>query len=237
MISPRVAKIIESLPHGFVAFLARKILHGYLDKNANIKIDGEDNLRNLKGPVIFICNHLSNADGLILNRLLVNNNVTFVAGVKLSDDYVTKLGTYIAKTTPIKPDTADKEGLAKIIKLLREGNNICIFPEGTRSRDGVMIKAKKGLFLISKMGKANIVPIGMWGTEKLMPVNKAGDMSSESFHKADVYINIGKSLSIPAKLKDEDRKDYEERAIDEVMVSIAKLLPKEYRGYYSFDEK
>jgi 1-acyl-sn-glycerol-3-phosphate acyltransferase len=82
------------------------------------------------------------------------------------------------------------------------------------------------------MSNAKLVPIGMCGTENLLPINDEGDMRSETFHHADVYVNIGKPFDIAKKGKDEDRKVYEERATDEAMRKIAELLPEEYRGVY-----
>jgi 1-acyl-sn-glycerol-3-phosphate acyltransferase len=94
---------------------------------------------------------LSNADGLVLNRVLRLTDPTFVAGVKLSENSVTNIGMNVVKTTHIVPDSADHEGLKKIIRLVKSGENILIFPEGTRSRTGSMIKAKKGILLIARL--------------------------------------------------------------------------------------
>ncbi|CAM2753277.1 lysophospholipid acyltransferase family protein [Hathewaya histolytica] len=233
MISPTMAKLISILPEGIVHFLARKVVDKNINKYANIKINGLENLKGIKTPTIFICNHLSNSDGLILGKVLKDFDPTFVAGIKLSNDPTTNLAIGIHKTTTIKPNTADKEGLKNIMNLIKEGENIIIFPEGTRSRTGKMIQAKKGILLISKLTKAPIVPIGLYGTEKLLPINKEGDMSSEKFNYADVNISIGKQFFMPKKESDEDKKVYEERAINEIMYSIAELIPEEYRGVYS----
>lgn len=235
MLSPKLAKLIEILPEPMVGVIAKKALNSYLNKYANLHIQGIENIKNTKRPIIFICNHLSNSDGLVLNKVLniMNNfDVTFVLGVKLNDDVITKLGTYCVKTTPVKPNTADKEGLTKMVSILKSNNNILIFPEGTRSRNGAMIEARKGLSLIAKLSKAIIVPIGISGSEKLMPINKEGDMYKEDFHYADVYINIGEAFYLDKKHEGEDRKDYEKRAVDEAMYKIAELIPEEYRGVY-----
>ncbi|PJI07673.1 MULTISPECIES: lysophospholipid acyltransferase family protein [Clostridium] len=237
MISPVVAKIIELLPDTVTGFLSRNILKMYLKKYADIQVRGMENLKGINTPIMFIGNHLSNSDGLVLNKVLEDYDVTFVAGVKLNKDAITKLGTYCVKTTPIKPNTADKEGISRIIKLLRNKNNIFVFPEGTRSRTGGMIEAKKGPLLIAKMGKAVIVPVGICGSEKLMPIDKSGNMYDESFHYAKVKVNIGKPFYFGSRNKDENKKDYEKRVIDDAMYKIAELIPEEYRGVYSYTKK
>jgi len=232
MISKVVLRIIDVLPDKVVSFIANKLLDAYINKYANIKTYGMEKIVDIKSPIIFICNHLSNADGIVMNRLLKDNNVTFVAGIKLTDNKLTKLGFHVAKTINIKPNSADKEAISKIVNTLKQGNNIFIFPEGTRSRNGKMAEAKKGLLLMAKLSKATIVPMGIWGTEKLLPINET-DMASERFNYADVNIKVGEPILISTKSEDEDKNQYHDRAMHEIMMSIALLLPEQYRGVYS----
>lgn len=95
-----------------------------------------------------------------------------------------------------------------------------------------MIEAKKGVLLIARLAKATIVPIGIWGSEKLLPINKSGEMSDESFQHAEVTVNIGKPICLVEKEKDEDKHLYEDRALESLMKEIAILLPEKYRGVY-----
>lgn len=232
MISPIMLRIIDFLPDKVVSFIANKLLDTYINKYANIKTNGMEKIAHANSPIIFICNHLSNADGIIMNRLLKDHNVTFVAGIKLTDNKLTKLGFHVAKTINIKPNSADKEAISKIVNTLKQGNNIMIFPEGTRSRNGKMAEAKKGLLLMAKLSKATIVPMGIWGTEKLLPINET-DMASEKFNYADVNINIGEPIILPTKNDEEDKSQYHDRVMHEIMSGIAMLIPEEYRGVYS----
>jgi 1-acyl-sn-glycerol-3-phosphate acyltransferase len=232
MISTTTAKIINILPDKFVTYISKKVVDRYLKKYANINIEGNENLKGIKTPTIFICNHLSNSDGLVLGKALKEIDPTFVAGVKLSNNAITSIGVNAIKTTNIKPKTADKEGLKKIIKLVNQGESLLIFPEGTRSRVGSLIEAKKGIFLIARMTGAPIVPIGLYGTEKLLPINKEEDMSAETFNYADIHINIGKQFEFPKSAKEQEKKEYEDFATKYIMKKIAELLPENYRGVY-----
>lgn len=231
MIKAWQAGIIELLPKTLVNKLANKILNGYLNKYANLKVEGIEKIKDVKRPIIFICNHLSNSDALVLNKVLEKEDVTFVAGVKLQKYEVTNLGINLVKTTPLKPNTADKEGLTKIINILKSNGNVFIFPEGTRSRESKMIPGKKGIILIAKLTKATIVPIGIHGTEKLLPINNE-DMTKEEFGYADVFVNVGDAITLPKKDQNEEKQEYEERCMNFLMGNIAKLLPEKYRGVY-----
>lgn len=232
MVTMLIAKIINIVPDRFVTYISKKVVNQYLKKYANIKIKGNENLKEIKTPTIFICNHLSNSDGLVLDKVLKEVDPTFVAGVKLSNNPVTNIGVNVIKTTSIKPNSADKEGIKKVIKLVKQGESLLIFPEGTRSRVGSLIKAKKGIILIARLTGAPITPIGLYGTEKLLPINQSGDMGAETFDYADVHINIGKQFEIPKRTKEQDKKEYEDVTTNNIMKKIAELLPDNYRGVY-----
>ena len=229
------AGILNKLPDNVTTFICNRLLNGFLRKYAIINVEGMENLNDLNEPVIFICNHLSNSDALVMNKVLGKQDVTFVAGIKLSKNKFTNLGIHVIKTIPIKPNSADKDAMSNIVNTVKSGNNVFIFPEGTRSRNGGLQEGKRGILLIQKLTKAKIVPIGIHGTEKMLPINDSG-MDKEEFHRSKVYINIGKPIQIPERNKEENKKEYEEKAMNYVMKSIAQLLPEEYRGIYRDDK-
>lgn len=233
MLSPTTVKIINMLPEDFLIKIAKKIANRYVNKYANLKVTGLENIDKVKKPRIFVCNHLSNSDGLVLNKILKEkSDPYFIAGVKLSNDPITNIGTKIVKNIAIKPNSADKDAITKVVKALKSGEDILIFPEGTRSRTGAMIEGKKGILLFARMAKAEIIPIGMSGTDKLLPISENGNMGGEKWQNADVTVNIGNKIEFPPKEKNEDRHEYDDRCMDILMRSIAKLLPEQYRGVY-----
>jgi 1-acyl-sn-glycerol-3-phosphate acyltransferase len=229
--NPWYVTVVNYLPDNVVAFVAKKLVARFLKKYADIRLEGMENLENLEKPVLFISNHLSNSDGIVLNKVLEQHDPTFVAGVKLSQNKYTNLGIYVVKTIPITPNSADKEAMSTIIKTLKSGNNVVIFPEGTRSRDGGMIQARKGILLIQKLTKATIIPIGIYGSEDLLPINDAG-MEKEKFKHATVNIKIGEPIKMLQREVEEEKHSFEDRAMNHVMKSIAVLLPEAYRGVY-----
>ena len=223
--------LLKYLPDNIVTLISRKLVNGFLNKYADIKIEGMENLKNLENPVIFISNHLSNSDGIVLNKVLENQDVTFVAGVKLSQNRFTNIGRYVVKTITITPNSADKDAMSSIIKTVKAGNNVLLFPEGTRSRTGSLMEARRGILLVQKFTKADIIPIGICGSEKLLPINDLG-MEKEKFQHARVNVKIGKSIKMLEKNENEDRHEFEARSMKHVMKGVAELLPEAYRGVY-----
>lgn len=235
MLSPVVVKIIKIMPESLLVKFAKRTVSGFLKKYATIHTEGFENIAKAEGAKIFVCNHLSNADGLVLDKILKEKyDPTFVAGEKLSDDPVTNLGTKIVKNITIKPNSADREAIQNMISILKDGNNLFLFPEGTRSRTGAMIEGKKGILLVARLSKAQIVPVSMWGTDKLLPINEGGTMADEAWNHADVHVKFGEPITLPRKKEEgESKHEFDERSLNTIMMGIAKGLPEEYRGVYS----
>lgn len=207
-----------------------KILDRTIKKYGNIEILNKDIVEARRGiPTVYIGNHLSNIDGVLLNNLLKDNDIAFMAGVKLSKNPLTKLVMDTVNTIPIEPNSPDKKALKKAVEHLSKGGSLFIFPEGTRSRTGAMIESRKGFLLIAKMANVDIVPIGLEGTEKLLPIK--GDMGRESFQYADVKIIVGKPFSILEKTE-ANKDDWTNIANRNAMGKIAELIDNKYRGVY-----
>lgn len=230
----KIIDIVSKMPPGIQkVFTELYIDFNFFFKNVKVKVKGSENLEKAERPCIFISNHLSNLDGVILSRLLKKEfDPYFVAGIKLNHEKLTNLFKNFFKTIDIRPNTADLDSMRSIINAVKEGHNIVIFPEGTRSRTGEMAEAKKGILFIAKMTKAEIVPISLSGTEKVLPVDRAENMGNERIKKGTIDVVIGEPFKIPARKKDEDKTEYDDRTLAMIMGSVAKGLPEEYRGYY-----
>lgn len=224
-------KFINLLPESLITKFVSFYVNFQIKKHVRLDVKGLENLNSdLKRPYLFVCNHLSNSDGLVLNKVLEEENVIFVAGKKLESNSFTNLGFKIVRSISILPNSPDKDAIKKVISAVKEGNSILIFPEGTRSRTATMLEGKKGILLFAKLTNAPIVPIGIWGTEKFMPIEE--DMGKEVFNDAEININIGKVFNLPKKSDDETKGNWEANCLNQIMVRIAELLPKDYRGFY-----
>jgi len=222
---------VNLLPEPLLIKFVRFYVNLQIKKHARLDVKGLENLScDYKRPYLFVCNHLSNSDALVLNKVLEKENIIFVAGKKLESNSLTNLGFRIIGSIPISPNSPDKAAIKKVIGAVKEGNSILIFPEGTRSRTAKMLEGKKGILLLAKLTNAPIVPIGIWGTEKFMPIEK--DMGKEAFYDADINMNIDEVFNLPKKSDDETKGNWEANCLNHIMMRIAELLPKEYRGFY-----
>lgn len=227
-----VLPLVNLMPDSIVRFLGRLATNYLLSKYADVEISGEEVLKDRENkPTIFIANHLSNVDGAILNSLLRNNSVSFMAGVKLGKNPFTSFFLKSIDHIPITPGSPDKGAIKAALNHLKSGGSIVIFPEGTRSRTGSLIHVKKGFILMVKLANVPVVPIALEGTEAVMPIDD-NDMGGEKLHQAKVKVKIGEPFTLPPKEECPPDTDWEELCADFAMRKIAVMLEPKYQGVY-----
>jgi 1-acyl-sn-glycerol-3-phosphate acyltransferase len=75
-------------------------------------------------------------------------------------------------TIPVKRGEADLGAMKTVISKLKEGNGVCLFPEGTRTRDGKIAAFKPGFGLLCRRGNAAVVPAVVDGAFECWPRHK-----------------------------------------------------------------
>jgi len=80
---------------------------------------------------------------------------------------------------PVERDGNDMSALREVIKKIKEGNAVVLFPEGTRSPDGNLQKARAGIGLVIAKTGAPVMPIRICGAYESFPKNAKGLRSSQ----------------------------------------------------------
>lgn len=120
---------------------------------------------------IFISNHQSQLDIPVLEVLLKDYNVRFLAKKSLFS--IPFFGWGIRALGYVPVDREDpKEGLKSLlacVERVKEGVSLIVFPEGTRSATGELLPFKVGGFLIPLKAGVPICPLAIWGTVEILP--------------------------------------------------------------------
>jgi 1-acyl-sn-glycerol-3-phosphate acyltransferase len=121
-------------------------------------------------PCIFMANHVSNLDPPILLPLLPFRSAFFIKRSLLNIPLV-GYGMRLAGFVPVDRDgrlESARESVQLASKVLVSGVNISTFPEGTRSRDGVLLPFKKGPFYLAMESGVPVIPVSIFGSEHMM---------------------------------------------------------------------
>jgi 1-acyl-sn-glycerol-3-phosphate acyltransferase len=109
---------------------------------------------------------------------------------------------------------------------LAAGRPIGVFPEGTRSRTGVLREPKFGVSLLAMRSGAPLLPVGISGSGKIFPGR------SRWPHRTRVDIHIGKPFSLPHQPTGRLDRETLAEGTERIMREIAALLPEWQRGRY-----
>lgn len=147
--------------------VATKICEIVVKMLFKVEVIGIENIPN-EGSCIFACNHKSNWDPIILAGLIRKRKMNGIAKKELFDNAVLKFILNKLSVIPIDRDKPDVSSVKNILRVLKQGEAIMIFPEGTRHRDkNSFVKAKAGLGMFAVKGKSNIIPISLISDYKL----------------------------------------------------------------------
>jgi len=132
---------------------------------------------------LLCCNHISYIDP-VYHIIALRQKVHFMARDNIFKNkffgwFLKKMGAYA-----VKRGSSDTESIKMTFNLLKNGENIGIFPEGTRSKDGVIGKGKAGAALVAFKSGISLVPAAIY--------TKGGRV--KAFHKTTVV--YGKPVTI-----------------------------------------
>jgi 1-acyl-sn-glycerol-3-phosphate acyltransferase len=184
------------------------------------------------GGAIFAGNHLSVADELFLGSV-VPRHIAFWAKAEYFSG--TGIGGFCTKALmhgvgAIKVERGGgRAALAAFdgaIPVLKGGDMVAIYPEGTRSPDGRLYRGRTGVARLAVAAGVPIIPVGTIGTEKIQPIGQPYPMIG----RGKPTIKFGKPIETAGRA--DDRTSL--RALtDEVMAEIQKLTGQEYVPRYA----
>lgn len=168
------------------------------------EVIGEENIPN-EGNIIIAANHKSNLDPIFLAAAIKNREVAAIAKKELFN--IKPLGFILDKLNviPINRDKPDVSTIKNILRAIKDGYVLGIFPEGTRIKGPGFGEAKAGLSVFAIKGKAMVVPISIISNYKL-------------FNRVTIYID--KPISFEEYYKQKLTTEENERLAQNVLEVI-----------------
>jgi 1-acyl-sn-glycerol-3-phosphate acyltransferase len=167
------------------------------------------------GPAILASNHASYLDPPLVG-VSCRKDVYFLARKSLFERPV--IGPLIAQlnTVPVDRDRGDVGAVRALIKLLKSGNRVLVFPEGTRSKDGNLQPARAGVGLLIAKSLAPVVPVRVFGSYAALP-------RSGGIRFVPITVVIGKPLFFTKQDLGTDERTAYQVLSDRVMAAIAAI--------------
>ncbi|WP_223703482.1 lysophospholipid acyltransferase family protein [Sutcliffiella deserti] len=129
-----------------------------------IKVIGAENMPN-NGPVLLCSNHIDNLDPPVVG-ITAPRTVHFMAKEEVFKVPILKTILPKIHAFPVKRGMSDREALRSALKVLKEGNVLGLFPEGTRSKSGELQKGLAGAGFFALRSDAVVIPCAIIGPYK-----------------------------------------------------------------------
>jgi 1-acyl-sn-glycerol-3-phosphate acyltransferase len=177
---------------------------------------------NCRKPFIIAFNHIN---FLEVPMLVVNAYPCPVTGLVQANAWKNRIMGFLFDSydaIPINREGSYLQTFRKVRQAMEDGFFVCIAPEGKRSGDGILRKAKGGIIQLSMITGAPILPIAHFGGQNFWH-------NIKRFKRTPFTFRIGR----PFRLRTRPEKEEYADILDEMMAQIAGLLPEELRGEYA----
>lgn len=203
---------------------------------AIVRIQVEGDLASIPrtGPLIVAANHASSADPVLIGAFLpktLGRPLNWLGKRELVEMPV--IGWFMRRVPihPVDRATADLEAFRIAMRILESGNILAVFPEGTRSEDGLLQEAKDGAAVLALRSGAPVLPVAVGDSDRLWPKRSRLPRLGRT-----VTVRYGRPFRVAEELplapSGMDRRAAKEAATALIMARIAELLPERQRGVY-----
>ena len=194
------------------------------------KVEGMENIPEDRAFII-AANHSSYFDIFLPPTLVipkVDKKIHALVNSHYWKPFITRFFLNIWEAIPVyvgkESDAKEKNRIAaeKAVNYLKNNELVMIFPEGKRSHDGKLKKAYTGIARLALNAKVPVLPVGIIGANKVLPVGKA----FPRFRKCEV--KVGKLIYFEKYYNKRKNKKMLEDITRKVMQQIAKLINQKY---------
>lgn len=195
-------------------------------------VENEDALLAREGErgSVIICNHTSMAEVIALLPELFcrGRRVRPVFKSEFAKTSIVEWAFSRAGGIPVERGTADMKCLRRCQHALQRGEDVLIFPEGTRIRErGAKPEVHGGFALIAQMGKAPVVPVAVCGWTDITPEGK------RLMRPKKCWIRAGEPVALtdaPAELKRKEKLSWLESEAMGCVYTMRDALCDEHPG-------
>ena len=198
-------------------FGARRISRPLVELLWNPRVTGLENIPR-EGGFVIASNHLANIDSFVL-PVVLPRQIRFVAkdtlwAQKGLRGRILRWFFDAVEAVPVDREalSSGKGALQAGLTILREGDGFAIYPEGTRSKDGLLHPGKQGAAWLAVESGCPVIPVGLKGTQhmftRLLP------------HRGSVTVRVGTPIEVedidPDASKGVRRRLLNARIMDEI---------------------
>lgn len=194
------------------------------------RVEGVENLPpRSQGGMVVVMNHVHWLDIPIIGDLVpFNYRLSWLGKRELFEHPIAGWWLRVMKVIPINRGKRDVAAMANVVEALKNGAVLLMFPEGTRSRDGILRKGRGGAVRMAIEAGVPIVPVALTGTEHGL---------KGTIQRKPVLVRIGEPYRISGAENGRLSEEVMQELTTDMMRRIAAMLPAEQRGAYAAEQR
>ncbi len=194
----------------------RTIVSSMINRFIGVKVNGLENLKDLEGNVLFIANHNSFLDAVLI-WAFIPEKLCFTISPLVAKKWWVKPFLHLAKFFPV--DSTKPMAVKSIIEEVRKGSRVVIYPEGRITTTGKIMKIYPGPAIIADRSNAKIVPIYIEGSQYSFFSHFGSKFKVRPKSKITVNVFPPAKFKIPDSLRGEPRKKAITRELYDIMTN------------------
>ena len=207
-------------------FLIQPLFRGLFHLLSHVKIEGHENVPQ-QGAYLVVFNHVSLYDPPVVLAFWPSK-LEILGAIEIWSKKGQGVLARLWGGIPIRRTELHRDAIDQSLSVLQSDLPLLLSPEGGRSHQPGLRKAKAGIVYLAETTRVPIIPVGVTGT--------TDDFFQKAIHgeRPLIELNIGSPFTLPATLEEPSLapRDIRQKKADYIMARIAELLPASYRGYY-----
>ena len=202
-------------------------LGALMNRLYRVDVEGLDHVPT-DGAAIIAANHISFLDSLFI-PMVIPRRVTYLAKAEYWDSWKTRWFFDLVGQIPVRRDNSAKAvaALEAGQRVLNKGGLLGIYPEGTRSPDGVLHRGRTGVARMACESGCPVIPVGLVGTREIMSKD-----AKVPHLRGDVTLRFGEPMTISKEEAGENPLALR-TFVDGLMFEIRRLSGQDYRNEYA----
>lgn len=178
----------------------------------------------LEGPALLVMNHINFLEAPFFATFLAHTKLAALSKKENLSSPAYRYFTSIWHAIPIDRNGVDTESFNRCLAWVGDQGILGLAPEGTRSKTGILQQGKAGVAMLAQKAGVPVYPIAHWGAEDFWH-------NLKTFRRSPFHLRVGAPYLIePAGSM---TKTVRQEVADEIMQSIAVMMPEHYRGVYA----
>ncbi len=194
--------VIKSLVRGLLRLLYR------------VEVAGAENMPKAGEPAVVVVNHVSFLDGLLLAAFLPGKP-TFAIHSHIARQWWARLAMKLFKAFPVDP--TNPMAAKAMVKTVKEGNTLVIFPEGRITVTGALMKVFDGPGMVADKADAPVIPVRIDGAQYTRFSHLKGKVRLRSFPKIKLTVLPPRRFAVEGEMSARERRAAAGRQLYDVM--------------------